>query len=542
MRRVSDAPFDSRPLLDPLRPFAGRRVVLGVSGGADSVAMWRALLEVGAVVTAAHLDHALRPDSADDAAWVRALGEALGAPVAVERADVARVAAARGWNVEAAARTLRYAFLARAAKRAGAEAVLTAHTLDDQAETVLHALLRGDHDLRGIAAARGRVRRPWLGVRRADPRAYLIGLRQGWREDPTNADPRFTRNWLRAEVLPLARSRFPAVDGALARRARLAAEDEAVLGALAAAVPGHADPAREAPAVRRRFVAARLRAAGLSFRAEHVDLLADALGAGGTVHARLPGGVDVTVTGGALHLFPREGAPREGPRPDFAVPPPLVVRRRAPGDRVRLPGGTRKLSDVLTDRKVPRADRDRLWVVARGADVRWIGLDPPLFAEGAADELGVIAPPAPWTSEMGAALDLARRAAAGGEVPVGAVVVRAGEIVAGAHNTSRAAGDLTRHAELDALRLAAAALGTPYLTDCTLVVTLEPCPMCFGALVEARVARVVFGADNPKLGALGGVGDLSRFAWGHRPEVVRGVRAREAGEVLRAFFAGRREG
>ncbi len=100
---------------------------------------------------------------------------------------------------------------------------------------------------------------------------------------------------------------------------------------------------------------------------------------------------------------------------------------------------------------------------------------------------------------------------------------------------------MTSHAELHALREAARVLGTPYLGDCTLVVTLEPCPMCYGAAVEARVGRIVYGADNPKLGALGGVTDLSRAAWGHRPHVTRGVRAREASRLLHDFFAARRE-
>lgn len=516
-------------LLQPLAPFAGRPVLLGLSGGADSVGLLRALLRVGARVTAAHLDHGLRPESAGDAAWVAALCAGLGVPLELGAADVARMAAARGTSLEAAARTVRYGFLARAAKRSGSALVLTAHTRGDQAETVLHQLLRGEHALSGVAARRGRVARPWLNVERADIETWLRSLNQGWLTDASNADPRFTRNWLRAEVLPLIRSRFPGLNAALARHAAQQTEDGALLERLAAAVPPHADLRREPPPVLRRLVASRLQAAGLSFHAEHVSRLSRALGAGETVHVSLPGAREVTATGGRLHL-----AAASWPLPDFAYPDSWTLRHRQGGDRVRLPGGERKLSDVLTDLKVPRGERDRLWLLAEGEHIRWLGLDPPLWAQ----DFGENAPP--WQREMGEALLEARLAFDAGEVPVGAVVVCGGEVVARAHNTSRAAGDMTQHAELNALRGAAAALNTPYLTDCTLLVTLEPCPMCYGATLEARVRRVVYGATNPKQGALGGVADLSRLNWGGGPEIVAGVRGREAARLLRDFFGARR--
>ena len=95
---------------------------------------------------------------------------------------------------------------------------------------------------------------------------------------------------------------------------------------------------------------------------------------------------------------------------------------------------------------------------------------------------------------------------------------------------------MTRHAELEAIRAAAKTLGTPYLTDCTLVVTLEPCPMCLGAALEARIGRVVYGARNPKNGALGGVMDVSRGAWNHRLQVRGGVLKGQAAELLSQFF------
>ncbi|MDL2343836.1 tRNA lysidine(34) synthetase TilS, partial [Deinococcus sp. MIMF12] len=229
------------PLLGrPLQPHAGETVVVGVSGGADSVALLRALLLVGARPVAAHLDHALREGSAQDAAWVEELADRLGVPFHGTRVEVGAVAARRGWNVEDAARRVRYGFLARTAKAAGASALLTAHTRRDQAETVLMDLLRGEAVLGGISPARGRVHRPWLDLPRADVEAFLRSLGQGWREDPTNTDLTQTRAWLRAEVMSLLTARFPGLEGALARLARLAREDDAALRNLAARLTDHA--------------------------------------------------------------------------------------------------------------------------------------------------------------------------------------------------------------------------------------------------------------------------------------------------------------
>jgi tRNA(adenine34) deaminase len=147
------------------------------------------------------------------------------------------------------------------------------------------------------------------------------------------------------------------------------------------------------------------------------------------------------------------------------------------------------------------------------------------------------------TEYMTAALAEAARAASEGEVPVGAVVVLDGKIVASAHNRSVADADPGGHAELLALRAAAAAAGNHRLTNATLYVTLEPCVMCVGAIAQARVARVVFGAYDNKAGALGSVEDLTGSrALNHRFEVNGGLLAEEAGELLRSFFAERRQG
>ncbi len=143
---------------------------------------------------------------------------------------------------------------------------------------------------------------------------------------------------------------------------------------------------------------------------------------------------------------------------------------------------------------------------------------------------------------MRLAVEEARLAQDAGEVPVGAVVVdAAGEVVARGHNTRETDVDPTAHAELIAVRAAAVALGTWRLTGCTIVVTLEPCTMCAGAIVQARVARLVFGARDEKAGAVGSLWDVVRDRrLNHRPEVVSGVLAGESAALLRTFFQGSR--
>ena len=142
---------------------------------------------------------------------------------------------------------------------------------------------------------------------------------------------------------------------------------------------------------------------------------------------------------------------------------------------------------------------------------------------------------------MRAAMSEAAAAAASGEVPVGAVVVVDGEIVAAAHNRSVIDADPSGHAEVLALRAAARRLGNHRLANATLYVTLEPCVMCVGALAQARIARVVFGAYDRKAGALGSVEDLADSrALNHRFEVNGGLLAEESGALLRSFFEARR--
>jgi tRNA(adenine34) deaminase len=142
---------------------------------------------------------------------------------------------------------------------------------------------------------------------------------------------------------------------------------------------------------------------------------------------------------------------------------------------------------------------------------------------------------------MRLALREAERALEHDDVPIGAVLVKGGEVLASAHNERELRGDPTAHAEMLALRAAARALSSWRVLDTVLYVTLEPCAMCAGAIVLARVPRVVFGASDPKAGACGSIVDLlDAPALNHRPGVARGLLADECGDLLRAFFAARR--
>lgn len=137
---------------------------------------------------------------------------------------------------------------------------------------------------------------------------------------------------------------------------------------------------------------------------------------------------------------------------------------------------------------------------------------------------------------MEQALELAKEAAADGEVPVGCVIVRDGEIVGRGRNRREVGKSALCHAELEAIAEACKDLGGWRLWQCTLYVTLEPCPMCAGAIINARIPRVVYGASDKKAGSCGSVCDLFSMAYNHHPQVTAGVMEEECGEVLREFF------
>jgi len=221
----------------------GDRVGIGVSGGSDSVALLRILHEVsarqGILLAVLHFNHGLRgADSDGDEEFVAALTAHLQLPFFPASEDVAGVARAKRWNLEDAARRLRYAFFSAAVSEGRIDHVAVGHTADDQAETVLARVLRGTGPagLAAIYPVNGRVVRPLLDVRRAELREYLRGLCQPWREDASNDDRMRLRSRLRHEVLPILEHDIqPAIVSHLGRLAALSREDEAFWKALTGA-------------------------------------------------------------------------------------------------------------------------------------------------------------------------------------------------------------------------------------------------------------------------------------------------------------------
>jgi tRNA(Ile)-lysidine synthase len=223
----------------PAEDWLDHSVVVAVSGGADSVALLRALHQLALAsrsrsgrLLVAHVDHGLRGRASDDDRhFVVTLAETLGLESRVISLSPDALRQTSGVGLEAAARTARYRALHECAHQAGARFLATGHTWDDQVETVLFRLLRGT----GIAGLSGirplrpldsslSLVRPLVSIRRSEVLAYLEHLRQTYCRDATNRDPTFTRNWIRHELLPLLRSRFPGVDDAVSNLADVAAD------------------------------------------------------------------------------------------------------------------------------------------------------------------------------------------------------------------------------------------------------------------------------------------------------------------------------
>lgn len=393
----------------------GHRIGVACSGGGDSTALLVLLAETRAYgLHALHVDHGLRPGSDDEGRAVAELASGLEVPWTVLSIEVPRVPRT---SLEATAREARYAALERAADELGLRWLVTAHTRDDQAETVLLRMLRGTGvgGLAGIAPVRGRVVRPLLGVDRDELRDVLVERGMSWREDPTNDDLSHDRNWVRRVVLPLLSERREGVSATLARLARLAREDDELLASMAREVVDDSDRgegwvvlrAVDAPRpVLARAVMAALRS--LDVRADEAVVgrvleLIDALPGG---RAPCAGGVEAWRLASAIAILRRElpapdpvalpegitVAPAFGVRVrvgvDRGAPPwswraivprgELGLRSRRPGDRVRTGAGTKKVQDVLVDAKVPRPLRERVPVLVRsGEPVALVGWTSP---------------------------------------------------------------------------------------------------------------------------------------------------------------------
>ncbi len=384
------------------------------SGGIDSTALLAALAGVRArhfALRAVHIDHGLHPDSAQWARHCRALARRLGVPLKVVRVTVAR---RPGGSLEEAARAERYRALARLL--APAEVLLTAHTQDDQLETVLLQLFRGC-GLPGLAAmpelaafGPGRHARPLLGFTRAQLAPWVEAAALRVLEDPSNADERFDRNYLRRQVLPAVRTRWSAVGAAVARTARHAAEGQRLLETLARAdLERASDGAALSVKALRALSAARRRNALRYWIAQGGHTVPDARRleqiASAVIEARADAHPQVAwgewrVERQADRLVLEPGAhrgrhaapveeirwdPRRSPRcelpegcgvlelrPDAhgpldlqALGAPLTVRWRRGGERLRLhPGGARRaLKSLLQEARVPPAERSRLPLV-----------------------------------------------------------------------------------------------------------------------------------------------------------------------------------
>jgi tRNA(Ile)-lysidine synthase len=375
-----------------------------LSGGGDSVCLLDVAVRLGARVSALHVDHGLRTDAEADAALCRELCGALGVPLLEERLERAALATGPG-NVQERARDARYALAERLAERDYA----AAHTASDQAETVLYrlAVSPGSRALHGMAPRRGRLVRPLLAVTRDDVRAYLRARGLRWREDPSNADPRFARTRVRHGLLEALREVGPAPERTIAETARQLREeaellDRAVDSALEEVGGGPAVPLaslRELPPALRRLVLRRLAGGTALSRRELEEIMSLGergtksldLGGGlravaeyGTVRftsaaaAEPPAAVELRVPGrvrfGGWEVEATPGGEGEVAVSGDALGPAALVRPWREGDRMRPAGlgGSKTLADLFTDRKVPRALRRTLPVVEAGGQVVWV--------------------------------------------------------------------------------------------------------------------------------------------------------------------------
>jgi tRNA(Ile)-lysidine synthase len=524
--------------------------LLAVSGGKDSMALLYLMLKAGLKFSVAHLDHGIREDSSLDARFVQEVCAKLEISFFTERLNIPEIAAKRHWGLEEAARKIRYSFLTRIAQKINSTAILTAHHLEDNVETMLMQLLRGTARATGISAQHDRILRPLLEISKIELEHYLLEHNLNWQEDLSNTDTKYTRNWIRHELMPKLLERYPHALQSLSRYGMLARDEDELLDDLAQRIPIWTDLTKEPIALQRRYIRSQLEIEHIKADFEHIEAIRLKLGGKHVTRVSLPQNRVAVVQDNSLKILEHyDTAPVDFSEPEYFKTqksiqnelknlnidlsnfPNTEIRTRKPGDTIQLPGGTKKLSELFIDLKIPREYRDGISLVAQDSQVLWIGLQPRIFDVriGIARDIEIDA--------MKKGLELAREAFDAGEVPVGAVVLFENKIVGVGRNRSRERNDMTRHAELEAIRDASHNLETPYLTECTLVVTLEPCLMCLGAILEARVKRVVFGASSSKNGALGGVMDVTRANWSHQLEVRTGVLEKQSSALLSRFFA-----
>ena len=396
-----------------------KRVLVALSGGADSVALAAMLAQARQThqiaLEAAHLDHAIRPESAEDAAFCRALCARLGIPLHTARIDVPAEAARTGEGLETAARRVRHAWLRQVKAQTGADVIALAHHMDDEAETVLMHLARGTgpEGIGGMRPRSGDLVRPLLGLRKRELVAWLEARGLPWREDATNAVTDTPRNALRLHGIPELEKSYPQLVPAIARYAEaariesdyLARQTDAFLAERRKTGPYGAYLGLEPPpprAILRRAIR-RFCGEGLSWE-KLVELEALCASAGGRLE--ISGSLAAERGHRGLYFLPNRPASNaeaplaldgttalDGLCEIEAAPAPVapiaddpltqaldadalagaVVRTRRAGDRIRPLGcGQKLLSDYLTDRKVDRPLRDCLALVARGRDVLWV--------------------------------------------------------------------------------------------------------------------------------------------------------------------------
>ncbi|TMD39620.1 MAG: tRNA lysidine(34) synthetase TilS [Chloroflexi bacterium] len=363
---------------------AGERVVVAVSGGPDSLALLSVLRELLPALplhlTVAHFDHGWRADSEADRDFVRDIARQWGFDFLAGRA------ARDTPHTEGAARTARYDFLRNSAAQTHSSAIALGHTQDDQVETLLLHLLRGSGS-RGLAAMRRRDRdlaRPLLDVPRKDVEAYLTRLHLTPRRDPTNDDPRFTRNRLRQELLPAIDAFDPSARELLARTADILAEEDRYLDEQVARLPPGSATDRQAfrtlpPALQRRVIRQLIPQAGFAgIEAARRDdaPLPPSVDRDGSRDGTQSSASTQRLTASACRCDRASFKARDqvGHLDGDLVQPPFTVGTRKPGDRMRPLGlpAPKRLQDILVDAHVPRHLRDSLPIVSDREEIVWI--------------------------------------------------------------------------------------------------------------------------------------------------------------------------